>query len=73
MLVSGFCGFRGFEKKLRLMKGTEEELTSCQFAVAAHWQQGSFFWLGRTCGWCICNQSPTTGSPSVFCSQKKKP
>jgi hypothetical protein len=26
---------------------------------------------GRTCGWCICNQPPTTGSPSVFCSQKK--
>jgi hypothetical protein len=37
-----------------------------------------FFFLaakygGRTCGWCICNQSPTTGSPSVFCSQKKEP
>jgi hypothetical protein len=37
-----------------------------------------FFFLaakygGRTCGWCICNQPPTTGSPSVFCSQKKEP
>jgi hypothetical protein len=27
---------------------------------------------GRTYGWCIYNQPPITGSPSVFCSQKKE-
>jgi hypothetical protein len=37
-----------------------------------------FFFLagkygGKTSGWCICNQPPTTCSPSVFCSQKKEP
>jgi hypothetical protein len=37
-----------------------------------------FFFLaakygGTTCGWCICNQPPTTSSPSIFCSQKKEP
>jgi hypothetical protein len=36
-----------------------------------------FFFLavkygGRTCGWWLVANIPTTGSPSVFCSQKKE-
>jgi hypothetical protein len=36
---------------------------------------GSFFWqnMWRTCGWWLVANTPTTGSPSVFCSQKKEP
>jgi hypothetical protein len=41
------------------------------------YEAGLFFlaakYRGRTCGWWLVANTPTTGSPSVFCSQKKEP
>jgi hypothetical protein len=36
-------------------------------------QQGYFFWLQNTEGLPVVANTPTTGSPSVFCTRKKNP
>jgi hypothetical protein len=53
-------------------------MTACSLRMRMHTLDSGFFFLaakygGRTYGWWLVANTPTTGSPSIFCSQKKEP
>jgi hypothetical protein len=62
------------KKKTKAKKREKEQKSSF---VGNHSEAGFFFlaakYGGKTCDWWLVANTPTTGSPSIFCSQKKEP